>query len=113
MGTKKPTTLQVEIYSEATLRPLDLCSAMVPHLSALHLKRTERATVRRVCAIVNRELTKPYTERDGYAEKFVDAWESIVYIIDGHCPDGCYFGSSEGDGACIGVWPFDEDLYED
>lgn len=30
--------------------------------------------------------------------------ESIIDIISNHTPEGYYFGSHEGDGACIGFW---------
>jgi len=96
--------LNIGIYSEATLRPLDLCGAFAYELASLRLSRRERAIIRDILKKLEIETDKPYTERDGYAPYFRDAYEDMIDIIDRHCPKNAYFGSSVGDGACIGIW---------
>ena len=100
------TKLTLGIYSEGTLRPLDLCGAFAYELASLRLSKRERVTVRDILKKLEIEVDKPYTERDGYAPYFQDAYEDMIDIIDRHCPKSAYFGSSEGDGACIGIWEY-------
>lgn len=39
-----------------------------------------------------------------------DIWNEDVYnLFNSLCPDGFYFGSSEGDGACIGFFKYEEE----
>ncbi|NLE05247.1 MAG: hypothetical protein GX638_10685 [Crenarchaeota archaeon] len=39
-----------------------------------------------------------------------DIWNEDVYsLFNNLCPNGFYFGSSEGDGACIGFFKYDEE----
>jgi len=106
------TKLNIGIYSEGTLRPLDLCGAFAYELACLRLSRRERATIRDILKKLEIENNKPYTERDGYAPYFRDVYyEDMIDIIDRHCPKNAYFGSSEGDGACIGIWQYTGEEY--
>jgi len=98
----KKTTLPVDIYSKGTLRTVDLCLALGTELEALHLSKAERATVR-ACLKLARAFDEYRDE--AYADEYHDAYEELTIIADSHCPPYCYYGSSEGDGACIGVWP--------
>ena len=106
------TKLNIGIYSEGTLRPLDLCGAFAYELASLRLSRRERATIRDILKKLEIENNKPYTERDGYAPYFQDVYyEDMIDIINRHCPKTAYFGSSEGDGACIGIWEYTGEEY--
>jgi hypothetical protein len=33
-----------------------------------------------------------------------ELWDSVYVLFEEICPDGFYFGSQDGDGACIGFW---------
>jgi hypothetical protein len=42
-------------------------------------------------------------------ERLTDALIEVFELMDAIAPLGCYFGSSEGDGACIGFWEIETD----
>jgi len=46
--------------------------------------------------------------RDG-EEQLGYLWEEIINKLDDICPEGFFFGTSEGDGSAFGYWPIDED----
>lgn len=107
----KPTTLPIGSISSGTLRMEDLIPALVGALEGLRLTREERKTladVRRASEHADRVIS---SEAEG--EDCVDYWQNdaaddydaLTQIADAHCPDYCYFGSTAGDGAEIGVWP--------
>lgn len=96
MKRSKPTTLRLGTISEGTLRPEDLIPAYLSALDGIRLSKAERKTVRDV----RYEWERSAVDYDG-ADELI---EDLTNIIDAHCPDYAYFGTSEGDGACFGVW---------
>lgn len=119
---RRPTTLAIGTISSGTLRLEDLIPALLNELEALRLTRAERGTVRQIRRCVDQEgyfdgamvetgsLGQPADADpdDDYAE--------LTTIADNHCPDYCYVGSLEGDGAALGCWPIvpestDEDVF--
>ena len=99
---QRPRTLPIGTISEATLRPEDLISALLPELQALHLSKADRTKVRELA----REFDKDPDDSEGWI------WEDLTDLADRYCPPFTYFGSTEGDGACIGVWPSVESAIE-
>jgi len=83
----------------------------------IHLTRSDRQKLR---AII--EVTKNYSDyndeggRDSsraYDEVYAEAYEELCELAGNYLPAYAYFGSSEGDGACIGVWPDVDGARED
>jgi hypothetical protein len=104
MTRNRPTTLRLGVISEATLLPADLIDALLPELERLRLSRAERQTVREI----RRDLE---TDGGDNPDPF-DMWQTLCDIADNHTPDFAWFGSHEGDGACIGVWASLDSLEE-
>jgi hypothetical protein len=106
MRTKK-TTLDIGCISEGTLRPVDIIPELLWALKPLRLTRTDRATVRKI-DIRYEAASEHYAE-----EELLGFYVSELFdLAENYCPDYCYFGAVEGDGACIGVWPI-ADLFDD
>lgn len=93
---RKPTTLQPGSYSAGTMRPEDLIPCFVSVCQDLRLTRTERQQVNQ---IIRESALDDFWERDAD-----DACTELFDILNNHCPDYCYFGASEGDGADYGCW---------
>ena len=99
---KKRNFFQIGEYSSGTLRAQDIAESFIYEARKVRLMRDERNTVRRMEALVNR-----YDDLDEDELGTLDymVYEDIPQIIDAHCLPYTYYGSIEGDGACIGVWP--------
>lgn len=111
MRHRKPRMLKPQIISEGTLRPEDLIPAYLDVLEGLRLSREERKTVR---------VVRAASDHEGYYEGALgddadpsEDLNALADIIESHCAPYCYFGSSEGDGACFGVWVDLETLQRD
>jgi hypothetical protein len=102
----KKTTLPIGTISSGTLRLEDLIPALASELDALRLTRSERKTVREALAF------DPDVENDD-PEEAQYLYDALCGIAENHCPDYAYFGSTEGDGAEIGVWPSIDSIKED
>lgn len=111
MKRTKRATLPIGTISEGTLRTEDLITSLLWALEQIKLTRTERDTVSRIRRESNRaESVEPEAgepEPVTYFETEAAAFdlEELQTIASDHCPEYCDFGSSEGDGARIGVWP--------
>lgn len=101
MRRNKKRFIPTGIYSEGTLQSIDMLDVNVGILSMVRLARKQRAKVTRYASLV-----RSYDEyKDGpYDEKYAGPAQELAEIIDRYCAPYTYFGSSEGDGACIGVW---------
>lgn len=103
------TTLSLGTMSEGTLRPEDLVPAIVAMLEDLRLSRSERAIVQEAQTFLASDWD--VDTDNAREEKLTDLYDDLVRVTENHCPDYAYFGSTGGDGACIGVWP-DSDLLQ-
>ena len=133
--TTKKTTLDIGCISEGTLRPVDIIPELLWALKPLRLTRADRATVRKMDARMDEILEiirlqqKPQMTRTLYdaQRRWVDIargagltstellgfyLSELFDLAENYCPDYCYLGATEGDGACIGVWPIAE-LFDD
>ncbi len=90
----------------------DLIPALLSTLEDLRLTRAERIELREVQSHQDRETEPNDQDWDAAEERQYD-YEALCSIADAHCPDYCYFGSTDGDGAEIGVWPSLDQLEED
>ena len=98
----KPTTLPLGTISSGTLRLEDLIPALASALADLRLTRTERKIVNEALAY---DFEQEPTDGDLDRTEQDDLYDELTRIAEAHCPDYTYFGSLEGDGAEIGVWP--------
>lgn len=116
----RPTRLPIGVISEGTLRTDDLVDALIDALSSLRLSRADRATVREA----QRALQAYHDAGDDAADDDPDGpvealdlvLDDLTTMADAYAPDYAYYGSTDGDGACIGIWPsipdgFDDDVY--
>ena len=89
-------------HSSGTLRAQDIAESFIYEARRVHLTRDERNTVRRMEALVRRfdDLTD---DELGTLDYMIN--ENIPAIVEAHILPYTYYGSLEGDGACIGVWP--------
>jgi len=111
MRRNRQTTLSIGTISSGTLRLEDLLPALLSELSALRLSRADRATVRTI-ARRSENIEDYYESDDPDGTSAADDYQDLVILADNYCPDYCYFGSTEGDGAEIGIWPI-SDLLRD
>ncbi len=106
----KSTTLPIGTISSGTLRLEDLIPALASELDNIRLTRSERKTVREALAY---DFDAEPSDEDLDHTNADDLYDELTTIADNHCPDYTYFGSTEGDGAEIGVWPNVDGLEED
>ena len=94
------TFINLEI-SSGTLRTEDLVNAVGSYYTSFnkHLSKDELAPIGALC--LEFENTKDEEERS-----FI--WEELFDILNSIAPEGCIFGSHEGDGAAIGFWQHEE-----
>lgn len=98
MRNKRKNTLAIGIVSEGTLRPEDIGNALAWDLGRLRLSRDDRALVRSWDRVEDFESEE--------ADELVAAMEDAMQR---YCPPFAYYGASEGDGACFGVWAITDD----
>lgn len=46
-------------------------------------------------------------------EEFIDVINDVFDVLNEYAPEGYYFGTLEGDGACFGFWPLYNDDNDD
>lgn len=131
MRRTKPTTLPLGTISSGTLRTEDLLPAMLEVLEPLRLTRAERALIRQTrqfwyltqnklecgsceqyhphsyvddCRNDAERVSDPDELTTSEREQLDSDLAELYAIADAHCLDYCYCGSTEDDGAEIGVW---------
>ena len=89
-------------HSNGILRVQDIAEGFIYEARRVRLTRDERNAVRRMEALVRRFDTLTEDELDTL-DYMIN--EDIPAIVEAHILPYTYYGSIEGDGACIGVWP--------
>ncbi len=107
----KKTAQPGDVISDATLRSQDLAEAFISALEALE-HESAPAWRREWAALVDEAGGDPETveddpERAGALGYLIN--EELADALNEHAPEGYYFGSHPGDGACFGFWPCEED----
>ena len=106
------TTLAIGTISSGTLRLEDLSPALISALEDVRLSRKERTELNEIRRHLDRDPTPDTVDLDAATDELEEAqgdYDALVAIAENHVPDYCYFGSLEGDGADLGVWP-DQDV---
>ena len=90
-------------YSSGTMRPEDLIPTFMGALESVDKPRAMKL-IKEYADVFD------YLEEDG--EEVQDDMdfllnEELFGALNDYCPEGYYFGASEGDGADYGVWPVD------
>jgi hypothetical protein len=104
---KRPRTLPLGVYSDASCRAEDRIDALLPELERLHLLKADRAAVRKLAAEYNALPTSdgPMSALDDeQAEQADGILEELIQVAENYLPEFCLLGNAEGDGACFGVW---------
>ena len=94
------------VVSESTCNPEYLIPAFLSFLSDYTETEAE-----------DREIQELFTEYEVYkameyyegGEYMAELYDVIYSMMENIAPDGVYFGSAEGDPACIGYWSISED----
>lgn len=120
--TRLPDTYKGAILSNATLRTQDLVQAFMAVLedeqellfsdpeswntrTFRHLQATP--DVVKAC---NGEWSEPFADIPyNTHETLTIALDQMFDLLSDVAPEGCTFGSSEGDGACFGFWEWEDE----
>jgi hypothetical protein len=99
------------VVSEATLRSQDLLPKFLDALRVVAPEAYRQLTVPGCGfpAVPDHALEDEDAEWWGSEDC---AWllnETLFDALNEHAPEGYYFGSHEGDGACFGFWPIEEE----
>ncbi len=99
--------------SEATLRTEDLIPAFMGFLTGT--QQLCETTIE-VLTIQEEVDTLQLEDKEGYGKFYIESdlasvilIEDIFDLMNEIAPEGCYFGTHEGDGTCFGFWT-DEEL---
>jgi hypothetical protein len=95
--------LEPGTISHGTLRSEDLIPAFVGALDGIELEEDEIIKL----DIIKRDMQRPDFYENGDAEWVLN--EVLFDLLNEHCPEGHYFGSTEGDGSDFGMWPVEVD----
>lgn len=90
------------VISEGTLNDYDILLKVEDFLSTL--EDPEARDWYLLCKV--NEIFKP-SDNDNvawYEEQLSFFMEDLWYYLNSIAPDGCYYGASEGDGACFGFF---------
>lgn len=96
--TQAAQYLDLGVISDGTLRAEDVGEALADALRPLRLSRADRALVRAWNRI-----------EDFDSEESVELVASLEDVMQRYCPPFAYYGASEGDGSCFGVWAITDD----
>lgn len=100
--TQAAQYLDLGVISDGTLRAEDVGEALADALRPLRLSRADRALVR--------EWDRLDTNADDDSVEAVDDLVGeLEDAVERYCPPYAYYGASEGDGACFGVWAITDD----
>lgn len=103
MSRNRSRTLPIGTISEGTLRPEDIVPELLYLGRNLRMSRADRKTFAEIERSVSRFEEPDEDDPDGdYG--YQEVLDELYALLDNYCPDFCYLGSTEGDGACIGVW---------
>lgn len=91
--------MESKIISDGTLNPKHLMPLYVYHLAQTDRKLYERAP--------RTVFPDEWSTYWNSAEMYYD-YEELICLMERAAPKGYWFGSNEGDGACIGYWPIEE-----
>lgn len=106
----KPSALPIGEFSSGTLRPEDVVPALLDLASAVRLSRADRFAVRRLGA----EFAAWEDRPDRFPDfDPIEVWDELDLLLGNYAPDYARFGSLEGDGACLGVWPLVDEAAEE
>ena len=104
----KPRFFTPRIISEGTMRAQDVLSALLAEFDTIRVPKKDRARLRAARAALQK-YNADETDREAMEEWCAE----IEEIAQEYCAPYTYYGSSEGDGACFGVWASVESIEDD
>ena len=98
--------LHIGTISEGTMHSDQIGEALIIDMRRLRMSKRDRQAFRKLC----REFSKlTEMDRDDMSAEQVEELDEVVddlrTLAEGYTPPLCYLGATEGDGACLGVWP--------
>ena len=93
------------VVSESTCNPEYLSPTFLSFLSDYVEDREEEKELEELHAEFERYAAMEYYEG---GEFIAELYDVIFSMMENIAPENAYFGSSEGDGACIGYWMIEE-----
>ena len=102
--------MEAIILSTGTLNPRHLIPVFVAYLNACTYGSVE-ADALAIDYGFNDADDMSYEVGRGnvHGETLADLSHEVGYLMESHAPGGYWFGSHEGDGACIGFYPVEMD----
>ena len=101
--------------SSGTLRPEDLYDAFMAELEACEpflasrMRREHEAHLEEAREALGGHETFPGEAEEAEAQVLDWNLEEAVEALEALASEGFYFGACEGDGACFGFWPCEEE----
>lgn len=87
--------LEIGVRSEGTLKPEDIASALIHDAESIPEESFSPSLLSDLRAIIE----------DDHLDHIWEVIQDAIDELQGYCPPYCYYGSLDGDGACIGVFP--------
>ena len=97
------------VVSEGTLNPEHIIPAFLSFLSDYVEDREEKMKLEEFHAEFEKYSAMEYFEGCTHMNELL--YEDIWYMMEEIAPKNAYFGSSDGDGACIGYWMIEENEF--
>lgn len=118
---KRPTTLPLGTYSDASCKAEDRIDGLLPELERLKLLKADRLAVSKLareyaafsddsrahdlgCAMHCSPAAECTCSKANDDETLDHILSELIQIAENYLPEFCLLGNAEGDGACFGVW---------
>jgi hypothetical protein len=104
---KRSKFLPIGIISIDTLRSIHIVDNIITYCSDLIMSKKDRNLLRYCEKLLKKYNSLQSEKKQNEIEYLLDDIlnHEIFYMLQNYCFPYCYYGSSEGDGACFGIFP--------